>query len=79
MGSGGGRPAVGALDRSGRHDPFTVAEGDGAFYGPKIDFIINDALKREHQLGTIQLDYNLPERFDLRYIDADDNASSARS
>jgi threonyl-tRNA synthetase len=52
---------------------FEVAEGEGAFYGPKIDFIVKDALKREHQLGTIQLDYNLPERFDLRYIDAEDN------
>jgi threonyl-tRNA synthetase len=52
---------------------FTVAEGEGAFYGPKIDFIVKDALKREHQLGTIQLDYVLPERFDLGYIDAEDN------
>jgi threonyl-tRNA synthetase len=50
---------------------YTVAEGDGAFYGPKIDFIVRDALKREHQLGTAQLDYVLPERFELRYIDAD--------
>ncbi len=55
-----------------RATPSTIAEGDGAFYGPKIDFIVKDALKREHQLGTIQLDYVLPERFDLRYIDADD-------
>ena len=52
---------------------FTVAEGEGAFYGPKIDFIVKDALKRQHQLGTIQLDYVLPERFDLGYIDADDD------
>jgi len=53
---------------------FSVADGEGAFYGPKIDFIVKDALKREHQLGTIQLDYVLPGRFDLTYIDADDNA-----
>jgi threonyl-tRNA synthetase len=59
-----------ALEHGGR--AFRVAEGEGAFYGPKIDFIIKDALRREHQLGTIQLDYVLPERFDLRYIDAED-------
>ena len=47
-------------------------EGEGAFYGPKIDFQVRDALKRLHQLGTIQLDYVGPERFDLRYIDSDD-------
>lgn len=50
---------------------FTVNPGDGAFYGPKIDFIVLDALKREWQLGTIQLDFNLPEAFDLNY-DASD-------
>jgi threonyl-tRNA synthetase len=59
-----------ALESAGH--PFELAQGDGAFYGPKIDFIVKDALKREHQLGTIQLDYVLPERFDLRFIDADD-------
>ncbi|MDH3627510.1 MAG: threonine--tRNA ligase [Acidobacteriota bacterium] len=52
--------------------PFEVIEGDGAFYGPKIDFTVKDALAREHQLGTIQLDYVLPDRFDLGYHDADD-------
>jgi threonyl-tRNA synthetase len=51
---------------------FEIAEGEGAFYGPKVDFLVKDALAREHQLGTVQLDYNLPERFDLRYIDAED-------
>jgi threonyl-tRNA synthetase len=51
---------------------YRTAEGEGAFYGPKVDFIIRDALGREHQLGTVQLDYVLPERFDLRYIDAAD-------
>ncbi|MBZ5639431.1 MAG: threonine--tRNA ligase [Acidobacteriia bacterium] len=60
----------GALRRSGH--PYVLNAGDGAFYGPKIDFIVLDALRREHQLGTVQLDYVLPERFDLRYIDAQD-------
>jgi len=59
-----------ALEQAGH--AFTVAEGEGAFYGPKIDFLVKDALGRSHQLGTCQLDYNLPERFDLRYIDSDD-------
>lgn len=59
-----------ALEMAGHS--YTIAEGEGAFYGPKVDFLVRDALKREHQLGTIQLDYVLPERFDLRYIDADD-------
>jgi threonyl-tRNA synthetase len=47
--------------------PYTINEGDGAFYGPKIDIQIADALGRYHQLGTIQLDFQLPERFDLHY------------
>ncbi len=47
-------------------------EGEAAFYGPKLDFMVRDALGREWQLGTIQIDYNLPERFDLHYTDADD-------
>ncbi len=59
-----------ALDGLG-HD-YKIAEGDGAFYGPKIDFFVKDALSREHQLGTCQLDYVLPERFELRYFDAED-------
>jgi len=51
----------------------TVIEyGEAAFYGPKLDFMIKDALGRKWQLGTIQVDYNLPERFDLEYIGADD-------
>jgi threonyl-tRNA synthetase len=45
--------------------------GDGAFYGPKIDFVVRDALKREWQLGTIQLDFSMPERFDLKYKGSD--------
>ncbi len=46
--------------------------GEAAFYGPKIDFMVRDALGRQWQLGTVQLDYNLPERFDLWYTGADD-------
>jgi threonyl-tRNA synthetase len=49
---------------------FTVNPGDGAFYGPKIDFSVRDAQGREWQLATIQLDFNLPERFDLSYVDS---------
>ena len=60
------------LDKLGR--PYGVNPGDGAFYGPKIDFLIRDALKREHQLGTIQLDFNLPERFELEYTASDNSA-----
>jgi threonyl-tRNA synthetase len=51
----------------GGHE-FTIKEGDGAFYGPKIDFQVADALKRRHQLGTIQLDFQLPDRFDLKFV-----------
>src|SRR6185295_5802581 len=47
--------------------------GDGAFYGPKIDFDVTDSIGRHWQLGTIQLDYNAPERFDLTYV-GEDNA-----
>ena len=51
----------------------TVVElGEAAFYGPKLDFMVKDALGRKWQLGTIQVDYNLPERFDLTYTGADD-------
>jgi threonyl-tRNA synthetase len=46
--------------------------GEAAFYGPKLDFMVKDALGRAWQLGTIQVDYNLPERFDLTYVGADD-------
>ena len=60
----------GALDAYGRE--YRLNEGDGAFYGPKIDLHIMDALKRTWQCGTIQLDMSLPERFDLGYI-AQDN------
>ncbi|MCD7963551.1 MAG: threonine--tRNA ligase [Rikenellaceae bacterium] len=50
----------------------TVEYGEAAFYGPKLDFMVKDALGRKWQLGTIQVDYNLPERFDLSYTGADD-------
>jgi threonyl-tRNA synthetase len=60
---------VGALDRS--QQSYTLNAGDGTFYGPKIDFDITDALGRKWQCGTIQLDYQMPERFDLKYVGAD--------
>ena len=50
---------------------YELAPGEGAFYGPKIDFFVADAIGREWQLSTVQLDYNLPERFDLEFVDAD--------
>lgn len=53
---------------------FSECEGEAAFYGPKADFMVRDAIGREWQLGTVQLDYNLPERFDLEYIGADNHA-----
>ncbi|MDR1008199.1 MAG: threonine--tRNA ligase [Campylobacteraceae bacterium] len=56
-----------ALDENGLK--YGIDEGGGAFYGPKIDIKITDALKRKWQCGTIQVDFNLPERFDLSYID----------
>ena len=59
----------GALDELGVQ--YVINEGDGAFYGPKIDFHLKDCLDRTWQCGTIQLDMNLPERFDLTYVGAD--------
>src|SRR5665647_1936772 len=50
---------------------YKINEGDGAFYGPKIDFHLEDSLGRTWQCGTIQLDFQMPERFDLTYIGAD--------
>lgn len=58
-----------ALDASGKE--YHINAGDGAFYGPKIDILISDAIGRRHQLGTIQLDFQLPERFDLNYTGHD--------
>lgn len=58
-----------ALEAAGQ--PYTVNEGDGAFYGPKIDFAVTDALGRKWQCATIQLDYQLPQQFQLKYTGAD--------
>ncbi len=57
-----------ALDKSGKE--YHINEGDGAFYGPKVDIQIADAIGRRHQLGTVQLDFVLPERFDLKFKNA---------
>lgn len=51
--------------------PYVEEYGEAAFYGPKLDFMVKDALGRSWQLGTIQVDYNLPERFELEYVDSD--------
>ena len=59
-----------ALERQGRE--YQLNPGDGAFYGPKIDFHVTDALGRSWQCGTCQLDFYMPERFDLTYTGADD-------
>lgn len=58
-----------AMDRRGM--VYEINEGDGAFYGPKIDFKVKDAIGRTWQCATIQLDFNLPERFDIKYQDKD--------
>jgi threonyl-tRNA synthetase len=57
------------LEESGLN--FSAAEGEAAFYGPKADFMVRDCIGRQWQLGTVQLDYNLPERFQLEYVGAD--------
>jgi threonyl-tRNA synthetase len=62
-----------ALD--GQNREYTINPGDGAFYGPKIDFHVTDALGRSWQLGTCQLDFQMPERFELSFTDADDERS----
>jgi threonyl-tRNA synthetase len=66
--------ATNALQAALQHKeiPFKINEGDGAFYGPKIDFHIKDCLRRSWQLGTIQLDFSMPQRFELTYV-AEDN------
>lgn len=56
----------------GRNKPYVINEGDGAFYGPKLDFHLKDSIGRTWQCGTIQLDFQLPQRFDIDYIGADD-------
>ncbi len=55
----------------GNNLPYTIDEGGGAFYGPKIDIKITDAIGRKWQCGTIQVDFNLPERFEIEYVDED--------
>ncbi len=60
-----------ALD--GNNLPYTIDEGGGAFYGPKIDIKITDAIGRKWQCGTIQVDFNLPERFEVEYVAADNS------
>ena len=60
---------IGALEKKGW--PFTINEGDGAFYGPKIDVHLEDCIGRTWQCGTVQLDFQMPERFDLTYDGAD--------
>jgi threonyl-tRNA synthetase len=63
------------IDACSEVDLETVTEyGEAAFYGPKLDFMIKDALGRKWQLGTIQVDYNLPDRFELEYIGSDNTA-----
>lgn len=61
--------AIAALKES--KTPYFVSEGDAAFYGPKADFLVKDALGREWQCGTVQVDFMLPERFELKYTDKD--------
>ncbi len=51
--------------------PYTLNKGEGAFYGPKLEFVLRDAIGRDWQLGTLQVDFNLPERLDSNYIDKD--------
>ncbi len=60
-----------ALEATGL--PYELKPGDGAFYGPKIDFDVADSIGRTWQLGTIQLDYAAPERFDLTYVGEDNH------
>jgi len=60
-------------DITGGEENFAINEGDGAFYGPKIDITMKDCLGREWQMGTVQLDFQLPQRFNLSYIDKDGN------
>lgn len=60
---------VSALDELGQ--PYTINEGDGAFYGPKIDIHLEDAIGRTWQCGTVQLDFQMPQRFELSYVGAD--------
>lgn len=60
------------MNATGR--PWTIKEGDGAFYGPKIDIMVKDSSGKSHQTATIQLDFQLPQRFQLSYVDEQDHA-----
>ncbi len=62
---------IAAADKRGLE--YTVEEGEAAFYGPKLDFVIRDVLKREWQISTVQVDYNLPARFELEYVGEDNS------
>ena len=68
---GSGRASIGECAQDSKGIEYRLNEGDGAFYGPKIDFHILDALKRSWQCGTIQLDFQMPEKFDLNYVGED--------
>ena len=59
------------LNKHVGNENYIIADGDGAFYGPKIDILMEDSLNREWQMGTIQLDFQLPQRFNCRYSDSD--------
>lgn len=65
--------AEGALEQALKREnlPFEISPGEGAFYGPKYEFHVEDALKRSWQLGTLQIDYGLPDRFELEYVGQD--------
>jgi threonyl-tRNA synthetase len=64
------------LDTTVGKGKWSIREGDGAFYGPKIDILLTDAFKKKHQVGTIQLDFQLPSRFDLKYVSEDGNRNN---
>ena len=64
----------GALERMGYED-YSYNPGEGAFYGPKLEFVLRDAIGREWQCGTLQVDMNLPERLDVNYIDEEGEKS----
>src|SRR5204863_4398248 len=71
-GDGAEAPLIDIVKGSGMSH--TLEPGEAAFYGPKIDFVVRDCIGRDWQLGTVQLDYNLPERFELEYVGADNKA-----
>ncbi|OGT29774.1 MAG: threonine--tRNA ligase [Gammaproteobacteria bacterium RIFCSPHIGHO2_12_FULL_35_23] len=64
---------INILDKQVGRENYIIAEGEGAFYGPKIDILMHDSLKRTWQMGTIQLDFQLPERFNCKYVDESGN------